>query len=79
MVSGFVCRHSIPQVIGPLGNLSTLHKVFEITTTMFMIEVKKKQMSQQVPQNMVWYQLSPEPCCLFFQPECFRESRCTSL
>lgn len=46
MESQFVGRLSIPQVIGPLGDLSTLCKVFEIVTTMPMIEVKKKHSNE---------------------------------
>lgn len=46
MASQFVCRHAIPQVTGPLGILSNLCKVFEITTTMLVIEVKKKHSNE---------------------------------
>ena len=34
-------------------------------------------MSQQGPWSLVWCQLSPEPCGLFFQDDCFRtQSSC---
>lgn len=70
--SQLVCRDAVSRVTGLLGNLSFLPKVSEVTTPMLMIEVKKdrtNELTSATEHGMV--QLSPEPCGLVFQAECF--------